>query len=321
MLIFIAIAMALYMAWSIGANDSANSLGVAVGSRVMSIRRAIVIGSLAGFIGAFFFSSPVINTIGKGIIESAWLNITAATIIFFITGTLLGLASWRGLPLSTTQTLIGVIIGYSLSIGARLNNVILGNIIISWVISPLFGIILGFVSCIILRVIVFSRIKSMLQKESIERRFATLQIFSVMLLALAYGANDIPNAVGILSEIELFLPLLFFASVAFILGIAMFGPKVIQTLGTKITSTELSSVHGFIIQAVAGFIVLVFTIFGMPVSTTHITVGTIMGVGLGNGLGWAGIRWRTMAEILFSWIFIIPIGAFAGWAITSIMLR
>ncbi len=313
---FIAFAIAFYIAWSIGANDSANSLGAVIGSRALTFRKAIIIACIFGFVGAMFLSYPVSKTIGSGILDPTFLDINGGILIVLSAAILLSFASLFGMPVSTTQGLIGAAIGYGLAVGANLNFITIGNILASWLITPAIAVIGGAAVYFFMKEILKRQIKSMTLREVWEARFAFLQIPALVILMLAYAANDIPNAVGIFYTQALFGWILLAASLGFVLGMLTFGKKVIHTVSRKLVTREMSTPQGFAIQLTAGLIVLIFTLLGIPISTTHTTVGVVLGTGLAGGL--SRINWRILTEIFASWGLTIPAGLALGWTFGAI---
>ncbi len=143
--------LGLYLAWSIGANDFANSMGDAVGSRALSVRRAVILGGLCEIAGSMLAGAHVSKTLRCGIVDPS--HFAAAPELFALgmlgallgTGLWLNLASWFGLPVSTTHAVVGGVAGFGL-VGAGFAAVSwgkLGSIVASWFISPLVGGILG----------------------------------------------------------------------------------------------------------------------------------------------------------------------------------
>ena len=133
------------MAWNIGANDVANAMGPSVGSKALTLKRAVLLAAVLEFSGAFFVGSSVSETIQKGIIEPAIFQAEPMTFVFgmmgslLATGALLQLASYFGLPVSTTHAIVGAVMGFGLCIGGvgavYWNQ--LGWIAASWLLSPL----------------------------------------------------------------------------------------------------------------------------------------------------------------------------------------
>ena len=141
-----------FMAFGIGANDVANSMGTSVGSRAITIKQAIIIAAIFEFLGAFLAGGEVTSTIRKGIVDpelyADQINIFVIGMLSALLagGTWLYLASLRGWPVSTTHTIVGSIVGFVL-ITKGVDAVSwgkVGNIAMSWVTSPLFSATLAF---------------------------------------------------------------------------------------------------------------------------------------------------------------------------------
>jgi len=145
-------AAGLYMAWTIGANDVANSMGPVVGSRSVTIAQAIVVAGLCEFAGAVVAGSDVTNTIRKGIVEPSALAATPEVLCLGMICALLAAAvwlhaaTWWGMPVSTSHSIVGAVAGFGV-VAAGAGSVYwgkLGQIVLSWFISPVVGLVLGF---------------------------------------------------------------------------------------------------------------------------------------------------------------------------------
>jgi len=157
--------LCLYMAWSIGANDVANSMGVTVGSRALTFRRAILVAAVCEFAGAVLVGSDVSDTVRKGIVNP---EVFADAPEQFALGMLcalaacavwLHIATWLGMPVSTTHSIVGAVAGFG-AVAAGVQSVCwpkLGAIVLSWVTSPLAGLVLGFLAFRLLTRLVLGR--------------------------------------------------------------------------------------------------------------------------------------------------------------------
>ena len=144
---WVATAACLYMAWNIGANDVANAMGTVVGSRAVTLRQAVILAAIFEFAGAFLVGGHVTNTVRKGIISPDVFQ--GQTDIFVLgmlaallaAGVWLNLATFLGLPVSTTHSIIGAIVGFGLLVGgiSAVNWGKLGSVVLSWFISPFVG--------------------------------------------------------------------------------------------------------------------------------------------------------------------------------------
>lgn len=154
---------------------------------------------------------------------------------------------------------------------------------------------------------------------SVERVFAPMQVFTACAMAFAHGSNDVANGVGPLAAVvsivqtggqvsqSAALPLwiLLLGGLGIVSGLATLGYRVMRTIGEQIT--ELTPTRGFSAELAAAATVVLASRTGMPVSTTHILVGSVMGVGLARGI--ASIDLRTVGQIILSWLITLPVGA------------
>ncbi len=144
-------AFGFYMAWNIGANDVANSMASAVGAKAITIRQAIFIAGILNLAGAAFIGSHVTDTIRKGIVSTEVLTDPDQALIGALSALLaaalwVSFATWRSLPVSTTHSIVGAMIGFGIMTGgfAVINWGKLGAVVLSWVISPVFSMLLAF---------------------------------------------------------------------------------------------------------------------------------------------------------------------------------
>ncbi len=194
------------------------------------------------------------------------------------------------------------------------------------------GIIAGIVIWLIMRKIDTSRIENHSDRlKFVERIFKYLQIFTAGYVAFAHGSNDVANGIGPLAGIwaiynqgvvglktEVPTWILLLGGIGIVTGLAVFGHRVIETVGKKITQVTPS--RGFSAEFSAATIVLVFSKMGMPVSTTHTLVGSVIGVGLARGYG--ALDMRVVSKIFTSWLVTIPLAAIstalAFWILKAI---
>jgi PiT family inorganic phosphate transporter len=141
-----------YMAWNIGANDVANSMASAVGAKAITIRQAVFIAGILNVLGATFIGSHVTNTIRKGIVSTDILTDPQVALIGAFSALLaaalwVSFATWKSLPVSTTHSIVGAMIGFGIMAGglAVINWGKLGAVVMSWVISPVFSLFIGFI--------------------------------------------------------------------------------------------------------------------------------------------------------------------------------
>jgi PiT family inorganic phosphate transporter len=154
---------------------------------------------------------------------------------------------------------------------------------------------------------------------SVEKVFTPMMIFTACAMAFAHGSNDVANGIGPLAAVvsivksggqvaqkaDLPLWILILGGVGIVIGLATMGYRVMQTIGTKIT--ELTPTRGYCATLAAATTVVLASKTGLPVSTTHIAVGAVMGVGLARGIG--ALDLRVIGNIVVSWIVTLPAGA------------
>ncbi|MDP7385713.1 MAG: anion permease, partial [Nitrospinota bacterium] len=187
-LVVLACTFAAYMAWTIGANDVANSMAPAIGSGYLSLKNAILIAAVAEFAGAVLVGASVTSTIRKGIVDPAVFRGDLTLFILGMTAALFGAAAWLhaatflGLPVSTTHSIVGAVIGFGLiAKGADgLNAGVLAGIVLSWLISPVMGGLLGFGIFYFVR----EKILSAENPEQASRRAAPYILFVVVVVLL-----------------------------------------------------------------------------------------------------------------------------------------
>jgi len=377
MFLAIAALFGAYMAMNIGANDVANNVGPAVGSKALSMGGAIVIAAIFEASGALIAGGDVVKTIKKGIIDISAFGTQTDSFIWAMMAALLAAAVWLNFatmakaPVSTTHSIVGGVMGAGVA-AAGFSIVAwgtMGKIAASWIISPLLG---GVVAALFL----FSIKKTMVYKENkvkaatmwvpifvaimswafvtyltlkglskvwpsivnvfvflpdekspsfmvasilglvvaavvyiiakqavlkkadkiensragVNALFTVPLIFAAALLSFAHGANDVANAIGPLAAIsdavmtggistDAGIPLWVMAvgGLGIALGLALYGPKLIRTVGSEIT--ELDQMRAFSVAMAASITVIIASQLGLPVSSTHIAVGGIFGVG------------------------------------------
>ncbi|MFW5901441.1 MAG: inorganic phosphate transporter [Thermodesulfobacteriota bacterium] len=390
-----------YMAWNIGANDVANSMASAVGAKAITLRQAILIAGILNILGAAFIGSHVTDTIRKGIVSTEVLSDPDIALMGAFSALLsaslwVSFATWRSLPVSTTHSIVGSMVGFGIAMGgfSVIHWPVLGAVVLSWLISPVFSLVIGYAVFKLIIWVVLSRsnpfeialkhapwfiglavfiiamsflfktplgktlalstptaalislgIAALLgyggkrvisykldEKDRLslgaEAIFRRIQIGTSCYVALAHGANDVANAIGPLAVIYFLarhgtlgatvpVPffLLVFGGIGIAFGISMSGARVIQTVGSRITT--LSNTRGFSVDFSAATTVLVASKLGLPVSTTHAAVGGVMGVGLARGF--EAVNFGVILKIMLYWVLTVPVAAFTCMGIFAFL--
>jgi PiT family inorganic phosphate transporter len=300
LLIGLTILMGAAVGWSIGANDAANSLGTAVGSRILSLKQAIILIAVFGFLGALLQGSYVTKTIGKGIVPLNELDknvsVYLALVAAFAACSWVVLATYWKMPISTSHSIVGAVAGAGLAVHAPVKWKALTDIFICWVFTPVGAAVLGYLFYRIFKNIFYR----LINRRYIKATMTALIIISGCYVAYSWGANDVANATGVIVGAGILSPKISVAigGLAIVLGIVTWGYKVIQTIGSEIT--HLLPIMAFSAQLASAINVHIYTLFGIPVSTSHSIVGAILGVGLVKGARVLNIR--IMREIIFCWL-------------------
>lgn len=288
----------LYVGWALGANDGANCMGTAVGARVRTLRQAVVLVSVFGFLGAVLLGDRVILTVGKGIVPldriDSSLAMHIALAAMFATGTWILVATYLRLPVSTTHSAVGAVAGAGVAAGSvPIYWSKFLDIFLAWVLTPVGSALLGL---IIYKLLAYWLARFPLRSNKPIEHLLTL---SGIYMAFSWGANDVANATGPMVGAGLLSGRAAAAmgGVAIALGVAGWGYKVMETIGTRIT--HLLPLMAFAAELAAALNVSLYTSWGIPVSTTHSVVGAVFGVGLAHGA--AALNARTARDIVLAW--------------------
>jgi PiT family inorganic phosphate transporter len=310
-----------------GFHDTANAIATSVATRALAPRHAILMATAFNFIGAFA-GTAVASTIASGLVDDAAVTqvVIAAALIGAIAWNLI---TWqRGLPSSSSHALIGGLLGATIiaaGTGALKVNGIVNKVLIPMFTSPLLGFFIAFVFMVALYW-VFRRS----QRKPMARRFRRLQIGSAAFMAFAHGSNDAQKTMGIITlalltagvipTFEVPVWVIVVSATALSLGTAVGGWRIMRTMGQRVA--KLEPVHGFAAETTAASILLGTAHFGMPVSTTQVISGAIMGVGSSQGV--RHVRWGIARRILIAWVLTLPaagiLAALAWLALTAIGL-
>ncbi|MDD2752973.1 MAG: inorganic phosphate transporter [Candidatus Omnitrophica bacterium] len=300
LLVILVLLMGLAVGWSIGANDAANSLGTAVGSKVLTLRQAIILIVIFGFLGAYLQGAYVTKTIGKGIVPLDQLEkqvaMYVAVIASFAACVWVVLATYWKMPISTSHSIVGAVAGAGLAVGAPVRWKMLLDIFVCWIFTPIGAAILGYL---------FFRILQNLFYRFLPRKFIKPIVFFLVIasgcyVAYTWGANDVANSVGVISGVGVLTQKasVIFGGLAIVIGIMTWGYKVIETVGSEIT--RLLPIMALSAQLASAVNVHVYTLLGIPVSTSHSIVGAIVGVGMVRGI--RVLNFRIMKDMILCWM-------------------
>ena len=295
-----------------GFHDTANAIATSVSTRAITPKMAIMMAATLNFLGAMV-STGVAKTIGGDIVMAPEM-INGEIIVAALVGAIFWnlLTWWYGIPSSSSHALIGGIIGAVLiSVGPEaLQAGGIGKIFISLVASPILALVLGYIVMKIL-LILFGRFSPIILND----RFRNMQLVSAALMSFSHGSNDAQKAMGIITltlvasgqlqnlEVPVWVKLA--CATAMALGTAAGGWKIIATVGSKIF--KLESINGFAADLNSAITIFTATLLHLPVSTTHVVSGSIMGVG--TAMRVRAVNWSTARSMVFAWFITIPLSA------------
>jgi PiT family inorganic phosphate transporter len=322
-LLFIVVMAALTFDFTNGFHDTANAMATSIATGALKPKAAVALSAVLNLLGAFL-SLKVAATIASGIVSA---NVITLPIVF---AALLGAITWNiatwslGLPSSSSHALIGGVIGATLvsaGTAAVHGHTIVAKVVIPAVLSP---IIAGLVAGLATRLAY--RIAQPDERPVTHRYFRYGQLASASLVSLAHGTNDAQKTMGVITlaliadhrlaaKSDPPLWVIVACAVAIAAGTYLGGWRVIRTMGHRLTHIEPP--QGFAAQTAAAAVLLTATQGGLPLSTTHITSGAVLGSGLGKKS--AQIRWSVAASMVIAWMLTLPAAALVAAGIGLIV--
>ena len=316
LLLVLTIAVALLFDFTNGFHDTANAIGTAVGTRAMTPRVAVAFSAVLNLVGAVvttqLLHAEVANTVGSLVApaDGVALSMLVAVLFGAITWNLI---TWRaGLPSSSSHALIGALIGMGLvvyGLGA-IQWAEVYPVFIALLTSPIAGLVIAYIVTVVL-LNLFRRARP----SQANSTFRKLQLFSSGFVAFSHGANDAQKTMAIitlalfssghLAEFAVPTWVALAAALAIGLGTWAGGWRIIRTMGTRIIRME--PIHGFAAQTVAASVIQLATAWGLPVSTTQVVSGSVMGAGATRRF--SAVRWGVASRIAWAWVFTIPASA------------
>lgn len=314
-LIIFVVLLALVFDYINGFHDTANAIATSVSTRALTPRVAVWMAASLNFLGAMY-STGVAKTIGGDLVKSAQMvnqQIIIAAIIGAIFWNLL--TWWKGIPSSSSHALVGGVVGAVLiskgSEALKIEGIL--KIVAALICSPVIAMGTGFVVMTILLWIFGRKAPS-----RINPKFKKAQILTAAMMAFSHGSNDAQKAMGVitltlvstgyLTSLEVPIWVKLAAATAMGLGTAAGGWRIIRTMGSKIF--KLEPISGFASDLNSSLIIFGATLLHLPVSTTHVVSGSIMGVGTSKRI--SAVHWGVAQQMLMAWILTIPCTAFVS---------
>jgi PiT family inorganic phosphate transporter len=307
------IALALLFDFLNGMHDAANSIATIVSTQVLRPRQAVAWAAFFNFVAAFFFGVHVANTIGKGLVDPSVMD---NTLLF---SALIGASLWNwltivaGIPVSSSHSLIGGLVGAGVA-KAGFGCLVLPTLAKTatfMVLSPPIGMLFAMA--------LMAAVFWLFRKQSpgrVNHFFHGGQLLSSAVLSLGHGTNDSQKTMGIISVLlftngylgkDFFVPKWVMMACYAVMGLGTLagGWKVVHTMGNKVT--KLKPFSGFCAETGAGLCILICSHMGIPVSTTHVVTGSVVGVGAAQRV--SAVRWGVAGSIVWAWVLTIPCAA------------
>jgi len=289
--------------------------------------RAVVIATIAEFVGPLTLGLAVAHTMSGSILKPELLEQAPARQVYIlIISGVGGAIAWKlptwfiGLPASGSHALVGGLIGAGLvAMGKEAVEVekVMKGVVLPLLVSPAIGLAMGF--------FVFATIRALFGRahRGVGRIFEFLQRPTMFFLAASHGSNDAQKSMGVVAVVfaagggemhgDLYLPewAIVACAAALALGLSLGGWRIVKTVGYGICRME--PVHSFASQLTATSVILAASLIGGPVSTTQVVASSVMGVGASRRL--SGVRWTAAAHIAYAWLLTVPVSAALGAAI------
>ncbi|MGG5254698.1 anion permease [Neobacillus sp. SM06] len=297
LLTVIAISIGVLFAMNIGASGAAASMGIAYGSGTLTKRTALCLSGIAVFLGAYFGGGEVVDTIGSGIVPGSTFTVAIALIVLAAATLSLLLANLFGIPLSTSEVAVGSVVGA----GVVYQSVYVGKlawIALFWLFTPFVAFVIAVIAATLLKT---KPIHQWMQQKKIRPIFAILVVIMGSFEAFSGGMNNVANAVGPLVAAGIIGKDqgIFGGGLAIALGAILFGHRVIETNGKKITDLRLE--EGCVLSGTGAGIVMIASLLGIPVPLTQITTSSIIGMGFVKQ-GIAVVKKDIVVKLLTVWI-------------------
>jgi|SRR5579883_780093 PiT family inorganic phosphate transporter len=311
-----------------GFHDTANAVATSISTRVLSPRLAILLAACLNFLGAFV-STQVAKTIGTDVAMRNALT-PVAVMAALVAAIAWNLFTWYyGLPSSSSHALIGGLIGAAvvvspLHFGALKPGGIF-IIVLSLILSPVVGLIAAY--------IIGTSIAWLFRRSSphhVSSWARWLQRFSAAFVAFSHGSNDAQKTMGVMTaalltyqgvavgaKFEVPIWIIVISATAMGLGTSFGGWRIIRTMGMRVV--KLRPVDGFAAESASASVITLASHFGLPVSTTHVIAGSVMGVGARQRL--SAVRWGVAGNMVIAWLVTGPMTALLAAGLSFIFLK
>src|SRR6267143_1080791 len=326
-LLWVTIGVAILFDFTNGFHDTANAIATSISTRALSPHVAVGLSAVFNLVGAVvtvaFFQAKDSNTSASTLALKPGLVVVMAALLGAIAWNLI---TWYlGLPSSSTHALIGGLCGAGIAAAGGWGGVkwsALGKQVTSLVISPPVGFFAAAIFSILLVLVIY---RLQLRPAPVNRTFRGLQVLTAAFLSYSHGANDAQKtmaaitlaliASGDLTKFQVPLWVVVHSAVTIAFGTYAGGWRIIRTLGWSIIKLEPAT--GLAAQLMGASVIQGATLIGLPVSTTHVITGSVMGVGVTRKL--SAVSWGLGATIATAWLVTIPAAAIIAWVAFAIL--
>lgn len=311
----------LFMGWSLGGNDAANIFGTAVGTKMIRFRTAAIICSIFVILGAVIGGSGTSGTLGKlgainQIAGAFAVSVSAAFTVMMMTK--------RGLPVSTSQAIVGAIIGWNIFAGLQTDAKIVVDIVKTWIFTPILGAIFAFILYWIVKLIIENKKIHVVRMDKYTRWGL---IIAGAFGSYSLGANNIANVMGVFIKVSPFNDitlgnsftitstqiLFLLGGIAIAVGVFTYSKRVMTTVGNSIF--KLSPITAFIVVMASSLVLFIFSsqplynflvshnlpaLPPVPVSQSQAVIGAIMGIGIAKG--GRNIDFKRIGSVAVGWV-------------------
>jgi PiT family inorganic phosphate transporter len=293
-----------------GYNGSAAIVATVVASGAVTRRKAVALATAAELIGPLVLGVAVAETIARDIVPPGTISAAVLTAALLAAIAWALLASWLGLPMSSTHAIVGGLVGAGLSArglaGVRWDGI--GGVVAALLLTPALGLLAGFVAMRLLLAV------GVYLTPAVNGYLRRGQVLTATLVALSHGTNEAQKGMGLIlaglivagrgpaagSGLPAWVQVA--CALAIAAGVAAGGQRMLRTLGGQIF--KIRPVHGFAVQASSAAIVIGSTLLGGPTSMTQVATSAIFGVGAAERVG--KVRWEVGRGILLAWLVTLP---------------
>jgi len=327
-MLYLILIVGLITAYINGMHDGGTIVATTITSRIMTPRKAIVISGLANLVGALFLGTTVALTVSQGMVDTpkilagGQLDACLFVIASFVGSIVWNILTWiTKMPSSASHSMLGAMVGCAI-IGYGSStvgwNVFMIKVVLAMVISPIIGFVAGY--------LFFMLQNKVLSNATMvwDKRVRALDIITSILLSISHGSNDAQKVIGLLAiglaacsgqGISIPFWLIAISGLALSIGTMTGGYNMIGSIGKDIVKIDIDK--AFASQLSSIFVVELANITGLPISSTQVITGSVMGVGTEDTP--RSVNWGITKKIVTAWIFTIPASAVTGAVIFKLL--